>query len=97
LRVSQSEQPDPAKLREALHQAIDALLVAELDGADAELDSHLVLTDWIVVAARRGFDPTGDGISRVSSIPSASSPNYALLGLLQAGTQLASAAWAGDD
>lgn len=77
---------DLDRLREAARDAIDALIVAThaADGDEGDLGYRLVLTDWIVVGARRGFDEDGDPVSRVVLCPSGETPNYALLGLLHA-------------
>lgn len=65
-----------------LEDAVRAAVAEAADDSDAT--PGLVVTDYIVVAAARGWDDDGEPVTQVVTIPSG--PGYAMSGLLHEAT-----------
>ncbi|TDP29778.1 hypothetical protein [Nocardia ignorata] len=71
--------PEQREADEALTAAIDAVWAAYIDDDDPGL-----LTDYMVIGVRRGYDDEGDSWSQVCRFSRDDSvPEYVLLGLLE--------------
>jgi len=68
------------KQLEALIEDIDRL-ESEADNADYDADT-MVLTDWFVVIAKRGFSDKGQGASAVGYISNGNVAIHSILGML---------------
>ncbi len=66
---------------DAIWQAVEQACIEEA-AANGELEQQMMLSNFVIVAARTGVDPDGDPVTQVHVIPDGGS-NHIMLGLLQ--------------